>query len=100
MSSIGDKEDGGKLQMRLLPWAELGQVVRVLEFGLKKYSEGNWRHVENGRARYLDAALRHLGAYADGAETDAESGLHHVAHAACCVLFLLHFVGNAAQPKE
>jgi hypothetical protein len=90
----GEKHDAGKPDLRLLPFAELSEVARVLTFGAAKYSEGGWRHVPNARQRYLSAALRHLGAYADGEELDAESGLHHVAHAACCLLFLLRFVGS------
>jgi hypothetical protein len=38
--------------------------------------------------RLLGAALRHLSAWAQGVERDAESGLPHLAHAACCVLML------------
>lgn len=90
-ASEGRKLDVGKLQFHLVPWAELGEVVRVLEYGAKKYAPGNWRKVENGKERYLNAAFRHLAAFADGEALDPESGLHHVAHAACCVLFLLKF---------
>lgn len=88
----GRKDDAGKAQLRLLPWEALAEVAAVLEYGVKKYSEGNWKQVPDGRNRYLDAALRHLGALAAGQELDPESGLHHAAHAACSVLFLLHFV--------
>lgn len=99
MTELGDqskKKDGGKALMHLLPWTELARdVVPVLEYGLGKYSEGGWRSVDNARKRYLNAALRHLAAYADGERLDPESGLHHVAHAACSVLFLLRFKDDA-----
>ncbi|MEM9424514.1 MAG: dATP/dGTP diphosphohydrolase domain-containing protein [Spirochaetota bacterium] len=39
-------------------------------------------------ARYAAAAMRHLASYLKGQQTDSESGLSHVAHAACCCLFL------------
>lgn len=99
MSDLGDqtkKQDGGKALMHLLPWTELARdVCPVLEYGMRKYTEGGWRTVDNARTRYLNAAFRHLGAYADGERVDSESGLHHVAHAACCVLFLLRFKDDA-----
>jgi hypothetical protein len=90
----GVKHDQGKPSMRLLPWSELAKVVRVLEFGARKYSEGGWRSVPDGGRRYLDATIRHIGAFCDGEEHDPESGLHHLAHAACSLLFALQWVGE------
>lgn len=49
----------------------------------------NWRRVEGRRERYFAAAMRHLWAWWTGEERDAETGESHLAHAACCVLFLL-----------
>lgn len=89
MSEPGRKADAGKARFDLVPFAALEEVVRVLEFGAAKYSAGNWRFVENARVRYLAAALRHISAWARGQRNDPESGRHHLAHAACCVLFLL-----------
>ena len=82
------KHDAGKPRLDLLPFDALEQVGAVLDYGAKKYAARNW---EKGLAwgRLLGAALRHLGAWARGANLDAESGLPHLAHAACCVLMLL-----------
>jgi hypothetical protein len=85
----GLKLDQGKREWHLLPWEAAEQVVDVLMFGAKKYAPDNWRHVENAQTRYLNAAIRHLLAWKRGEAHDPESGLHHLAHAACCVLFLL-----------
>lgn len=85
-----DKYDAGKRRWSLLPLVALGLVVDVLEFGARKYAPDGWRSVSNARTRYYDAAMRHLTEWWTGNETaDAESGLPHLAHAACCVLFLL-----------
>ncbi len=65
------------------------EVARVLTFGATKYGPNNWQKVTPFEDRYYAAALRHLGASDMGDEKDAESGLLHVAHAACCVLFLI-----------
>lgn len=83
------KHDGGKDRWDLLPLAPVRAVVRVLTYGAKKYAPGAWKLVPEGRDRYFSAALRHLTAWRDGEQLDVESGLPHLAHAACCVLFLM-----------
>jgi Domain of unknown function (DUF5664) len=65
-------------------------VTRVLEKGAKKYAADSWQHVPNGIKRYADALLRHLFAWESGEELDKEFQEPHLAHAACCVLFLVH----------
>lgn len=85
----GTKHDGGKPILGAIPPnAELA-IGRVLEFGARKYSRDNWRQVDDLQTRYMDAALRHLNAVRRGEALDGESGEHHLAHAACCVLFML-----------
>lgn len=86
---MADKYDAGKPDWTLVPFSALVPVIRVLEFGARKYSRGGWRLVPQGDRRYLAAAFRHLTAFSDGETHDAESGLPHLAHAACCLLFLL-----------
>lgn len=86
---VGRKLDDGKEPWHLVPFAAARAVVRVLAFGARKYAPNNWRRVENARDRYFSAALRHLVAWHQGERVDPESGLPHLAHAACCVLFLL-----------
>lgn len=87
----GVKHDAAKPRWSLLPLTAVGRVVDVLEFGARKYAPGNWQRVPGARDRYFDAALRHLVAWRTGETADPESGHHHLAHAACCVLFLLWF---------
>lgn len=87
----GRKDDAGKLRYDLVPVDALRAVTEVLTFGAKKYAPDNWRHVPDPRGRYTAALLRHVYAWMDGEEVDAESGCHHLAHAGCCLLFLLHF---------
>jgi hypothetical protein len=90
MSEIqeGIKHDAGKPPMELLPFEALIEVSKVLAFGAKKYSPWNWF---NGmkHSRLIGAAFRHLAAYQQGEDNDEESGLSHLAHATCCILFLL-----------
>jgi hypothetical protein len=86
------KADDGKPALDLLPFGALEEIGKVLAFGAKKYAAHNWRQgkgLEFGRL--LAAALRHLCAWGRGESKDAETGLSHLAHAACCVLFLLSY---------
>lgn len=84
------KFDTDKLPLNLLSTEAMNQTAAVLKFGAQKYAEHNWR---NGFtwSRPLAAAMRHLTAFNDGENTDPESGLSHLAHAACCIMFLLEF---------
>jgi len=82
------KHDGGKPPLELLPSMPLVMIAEVLGFGARKYAAHNWRQGFD-QSRLIGAALRHLLAYNDGEDIDPESGLSHLAHLGCCVLFLL-----------
>jgi hypothetical protein len=85
----GVKYDSDKPRWNLLPWAEVEDVVKVLTFGAKKYAPDNWKFVDDANNRYMDAAMRHLVAAQTTESHDDESGEHHIAHAICCLLFML-----------
>jgi hypothetical protein len=84
------KHDQGKPGMNLLSREALEQIALVMDFGKQKYDAHNWRKGFTW-SRPLSAALRHLMAFNDGEDKDPESGLSHLAHAACCIMFLLEF---------
>ena len=86
----GIKFDVGKPPLGLLPWESLVEVSKVLAFGKQKYGAHNWRGGMEW-SRLYDAALRHLSAFIRNEDIDQESGLHHLAHCGCCILFLLAF---------
>jgi len=86
--NLGRKFDGGKLEYGLLPPYALQETVKVLTFGAQKYERNNWIHVDDANRRYFDALQRHLWAWKMGENIDPESGLHHLAHAMCCLMFL------------
>lgn len=85
---IGRKFDGGKLEYGLLPPLALKSVVEVLTFGAQKYERDNWQKVPESKRRYFDALQRHVWAWKEGEKFDPESGLHHLGHAMCCLMFL------------
>jgi len=90
LSDVAVKHDSDKPPMNLLTREALEQTAMVMAFGKEKYAAHNWR---GGFAwsRPLSAAMRHIMAFNDGEDKDPESGLSHLAHAACCIMFLLEF---------
>jgi hypothetical protein len=84
------KFDQDKLPLHLLSTEAMNQTAAVLAFGAKKYAEHNWR-AGFAWSRPLSAAMRHITAFNAGEDKDPESGLSHLAHAACCIMFLLEF---------
>ena len=90
MTKPGMKADEGKLRMELLSPTSIEGLAQVLTFGAKKYEDRNW---EKGIAwsRVYGALQRHLSAFWGGRDTDYETGLPHLDHAACCIHFLQHY---------
>lgn len=90
MENQAIKFDEDKMPLHLLSSEALMQTAAVLKFGADKYAAHNWR---GGFAwsRPLAAAMRHILAFNAGEDKDPESGLSHLAHAACCIMFLLEF---------
>ncbi len=93
----GKKFDTGKTRYDLICWLHVKGIADVLQFGANKYGENNWKQLENATNRYFAAAIRHLVAWEQGEQTDAESGLSHLSHAACNLMFLGFFEENSNE---
>lgn len=85
----GRKFDGDKLSYGLLPPKALQETVHVLTLGAHKYEPDNWKYVPDAQNRYFDALMRHLWAWKSGEQNDPETGLNHLSHAACNIMFIL-----------
>ena len=85
----GIKFDDDKLEWNLLPLEATEEVIKVLMLGAKKYAPDNWKHVDDHERRYYNAALRHITAWKKGEGNDPETGLSHLAHAICCLMFIV-----------
>jgi len=86
----GIKNDKGKDRWDLLPIGPVREIVKVLTFGAEKYSPDNWKYVDNHKARYFAAMQRHITSWWEDDEMfDPETGIHHLAHAGCCMLFAI-----------
>jgi hypothetical protein len=86
--TVAIKHDTQKVRLDLLSPIAITEIGKVLTFGAEKYADHNWR---NGFkwSRLLGAALRHLMAFMGGQDKDPETNLSHLAHAGCCIMFLL-----------
>jgi Domain of unknown function (DUF5664) len=102
-SGEGRKDDIAKDPWHLAPWDSFRAIVLVLQFGAKKYEPRNW---EKGMSwsRVYSALIRHLTAWWMGEKLDPETGLSHLWHAGCCVVFLIAFemrgIGLDDRPKQ
>lgn len=96
MVEEGKKYDTGKLRWDLLDLGLVEETVKILTFGSTKYGANNWQGVENAEDRYYAAMMRHLTEYRKGNLIDEESGLSHLSHVMCNVLFLIWFEKNGS----
>lgn len=96
MTTSGTKFDQGKPRLDLIDSTFLEELGKVLGFGAQKYAAHNWR---NGLAlsRLQGAAMRHMVRFNDGESVDPETGLSHLAHAACNVMFALWTLKNRPE---
>lgn len=84
----GKKHDTDKPPLSLVPSSLLLEMAKVLAQGADKYGEHNWRQGIH-MSRLISAAMRHILAFNEGEDLDKESGLPHLAHAACEIAFAL-----------
>lgn len=86
------KFDTSKPRYDLLPPDALEEIVKVLTYGAEKYADRNW---EKGLSygRCFAALMRHCWSWMkrENGGYDSETKLSHLAHAGCCILFLLAF---------
>lgn len=95
-SSQFNKADGGKSNPLLLEKhmvRALASVNAVLDYGAQKYEPEGWRKVEP--ERYDKAARRHRKDRDYGETHDKESGLLHLSHEVCNLLFQIEMFIDA-----
>ncbi len=97
----GRKDDYDKIRLELISPQFMMALGTILTFGAKKYEDRNW---EKGMrwSRVFGALMRHLWTWwgAKGEKTnvnfafgqlDDETKHSHLWHAACCLMFLVHY---------
>lgn len=90
-----------KTPLDLIPPQFLEGLAEVLKHGATKYAPGNWMR---GMAweTTLGGVQRHIQAFRRGEEIDPESGLPHLYHAACGIMFTAWYAHgpSAEQHKQ
>ena len=89
----GIKHDQAKPDLSLLPREFLDEVAKAMQYGEKKYGRYNYRGGMEWH-RVVAACMRHITAWNDGEEVDAESNLSHLGHAGACILMLCVMIKN------
>jgi hypothetical protein len=88
-----DRFNEGKPQWSQVNFKALEPMVRVLEYGAQKYSRDNWKK-GLPTLDVCDSLMRHLVAYMEGEDIDSESGLEHIGHMQCNLMFLSYMMQN------
>jgi hypothetical protein len=76
----------GKPQWSLVDFKSLEPLVRVMEYGAKKYERFNWQKGLDLN-QTLESLARHLFALMRGEIVDPESGEKHIGHIFCNAMF-------------
>ena len=86
------KADINKPRLELIEPEFIIGLGKVLTFGANKYSANNWKNATvDDVERIKGALLRHQMAYLKGEKIDPETGLSHLYHIACNLMFLDYF---------
>ncbi|PZR55243.1 hypothetical protein DNL40_02410 [Xylanimonas oleitrophica] len=98
-STTGGRKGTKPQRYDLLPKAGMDAIAEVLAFGAEKYAAHNWRKGYEWGKSYA-AAMRHMTAHWDGETLDPESGLPHLAHAGCHLMFMLTWLAEQGEGGE
>jgi hypothetical protein len=99
IASEGRKDDMGKAAYHLLAPEFLDGTAQVLTYGAVKYGARNWEAGMNW-SRPFAALMRHMWAWWRGEKSDPETGMSHLWHAACCVMFLMAYEARGAGKDD
>jgi len=107
--NTGLRFNTGKNRLSLVPYELIEEVGKVMTYGANKYTikksnktisgDNNWR----GGMKWstvLDSLKRHILAFEKGENTDEESGLPHLSHAATNIAFLLTYFHTHPQNDD
>lgn len=89
----------GKPEWTQVHFKSLEPLVRVLEFGARKYAKKNWQKPME-LDKILDSAQRHLAAMIDGETHDPESGELHAGHMFCNMMFWVYHYNKIEEDME
>lgn len=86
----GRKDDSGKVALDLVAPGYVEGTAAVLQFGSVKYAPYNWAKGMKW-SRVFAALMRHMYKWWRGEKVDPETGISHLYHASCCLMFLSEY---------
>lgn len=92
-NTLAERKNDDKLCYSLVDVESIEGLIRVLEFGAKKYSPNNWQKGLTYTSIY-DSLMRHMTAIMKGEDIDPKSGLPHIDHVGCNWMFLSWMMRN------
>lgn len=93
MNKTPVKHDIGKPKMTLVPPRAMMLIAKAMTFGEIKYKSENYLEGDGFEwRRLMNSCMRHCYKWLIGIDNDEESGLPHIAHAACCLMMLLESI--------
>lgn len=95
----GARFNDGKPDLSLIPMCTLEDEARVWEYGKRKYAAWNWAKGMSWSVPFA-CLMRHMAAWQRGEEIDPESGLPHLAHAACNLRMLTLYAKTFPQGDD
>ena len=93
---LGNRFNEGKPKWSLVPQSALIPMVRVLEYGVKKYAPYNWAKGLSIKET-CESLKRHLDSFMEGEDNDLESGISHIGHIQCNAMFLSWMMKNRPE---
>ena len=90
MTAEGLKFDNEKIMLELIAPEMMLGIGTVLTYGAKKYAAENWRNGIQYK-RVYGGVMRHMLAWFNGEDDDPETGLSHLWHASCGMMFLITY---------
>lgn len=77
-----------KVPISTVPAPVMAEIGLAMLEGARKYGRHNYRAAGVRASVYYDALFRHMGAWWEGEDVDAESGLSHIVKALACLTVL------------
>jgi len=96
LQKLADRFNEGKPQWSLMDFESFEPMIRVLEYGSKKYARNNWKK-GLPTVEIMDSLMRHIISFLEGEDIDKESGLPHIGHMMCNLMFLSYVMKNKPE---
>lgn len=77
-----------KVPFSTVPASVVAEIGLAMLEGARKYGRHNYRKAGVRASVYYDASLRHMTAWWEGEDIDAESGLSHITKALACLVVI------------